>query len=140
MLSFLLSLTGTVVMAQYATRDTLSLARFNQHLDDLVVAKDTTALAGFYADDFVFSHGSGKVEGKSGWLKTVGRADYTKRQHDSVRVELHDEVGIVKGKMAIIKVNPSREDHYYLRYVRVYAFRNKHWILLSHQTTAEWHE
>ena len=139
-LFFGLSLLTLAAAAQADKQDTAALAAFNQWIDQLVVAKDTTELKGIYADDFVFSHGSGKVEGKKGWLATVARAQYSKRDHDSVRVELHDDVGIVKGRMAIIKVNPTKADHYYLRYVRVFAYRNKRWVLLSHQTTAEWHE
>ena len=139
-LVFSLSLLALSATAQADRRDTAALAAFNELIDRFVVAKDTIQLKDMYADDFVFSHGSGKVEGKKGWLATVARAQYTKRDHDSMRVELHGDVGIVKGRMTIIKVNPTKEDHYYLRYLRVFAYRDKRWILLSHQTTAEWHE
>ena len=123
-----------------AQQDSSILIALNQRIDDLVVQRNTTALDSLYAADFVFSHGSGKVEGKSGWLTTVGRANYPKRQHDSVKVELHAGVGIVKGKMSIEKINKDKTDRYHLRYLRVYAMRNGRWQLISHNTTHEWHE
>ena len=53
--------------------DSSYLVRLNQQIDDYVVQQKVKELESLYADDFVFSHGSGKVEGKAGWLKTVGR-------------------------------------------------------------------
>ena len=123
-----------------AQQDSSLLISLNQKIDDYVVQKNTTALDTLYAADFVFSHGSGRIEGKPGWLTTVGRANYPKRLHDSVRVELHPGIGIVKGKMAIEKINKDKTDRYYLRYLRIYALRNGRWQLLSHHTTYEWHE
>jgi hypothetical protein len=105
-----------------------------------VVQKDTNWLRTRYADDFVFSHGSGKVEGRAGWLITVGRTNYPSRLHDSVKVELHPGIAVVKGKMAISRTGKEKTDRYHLRYIRVYAWREKDWQLVSHSTTHEWHE
>ena len=124
----------------HAQADSSLLIILNQRIDDLVVQRNTLALDSLYAADFVFSHGSGRVEGKTGWLTTVGRANYPKRRHDSVKVELHGGVGIVKGKMSIEKINKDKTDRYHLRYIRVYAIRNGRWQLISHNTTYEWHE
>ena len=116
------------------------LVWLNQQIDSYVVSKDVKALDSLYAADFVFSHGSGRVEGKEGWMKTVERANYPLRQHDSVKVELHEDVAVVKGKMDIQKVNKDKTDTYHLRYIRIYALRNKQWQLISHNTTQEWHD
>ena len=121
----------------HAQADSSLLIILNQRIDDLVVERNTLALDSLYAADFVFSHGSGRVEGKTAWLTTVGRANYPKRQHDSVKVELHGGVGIVKGKMSIEKINKDKTDRYHLRYIRVYAIRNGRWQLISHNTTYE---
>ena len=85
-------------------------------------------------------HIAGMVEGKQGWLLTVARADYPKRMHDSVRVELHPGLAIVKGKMDIEKNNKGKKDSYHLRYIRVYNWRQTRWELVSHTTTHEWHD
>lgn len=120
--------------------DSSELVLLNQRIDDWVVQKNLQALDDAYASDFVFSHGSGRVEGKSGWLRTVGRANYPLRKHDSVSVELHPELAVVKGKMSIEKINKDKTDRYHLRYIRVYVLRNKKWQMVSHITTQEWHE
>lgn len=120
--------------------DSSYLIRLNQEIDQLVVQKDVSKLKDLYADDFVFSHGSGKVEGKSGWLQTVSRADYPMRQHDSVKVELHSEVAIVKGKMDIKRNDRDKQAVYHLRYIRVYALRSNRWQMISHSTTEEKHD
>jgi hypothetical protein len=120
--------------------DSSFLLKLNQQIDDHVVSRNLAALDTLYASDFVFSHGSGRVEGKAGWLTTVGRANYPLRQHDSVKVELHPAVAIVKGKMSIQKVNKDKTDKYHLRYIRVFALRNNRWQMISHNTTHEWHE
>jgi len=116
------------------------LVQLNQRIDDLVVSRNVTALDSLFASDFVFSHGSGRVEGKTGWFTTVARANYPLRRHDSVRVEIHPSVAIVKGKMAIQKINKDKTDNYHLRYIRVFAWRTDRWQLISHNTTAEWHD
>ncbi|MBC7948864.1 MAG: nuclear transport factor 2 family protein [Chitinophagaceae bacterium] len=121
-------------------RDSAYLVALNQRIDSLVVIRNVTALDSLYAVDFVFSHGSGRVEGKSGWLTTVGRANYPLRQHDSVKVELHPGLAVVKGKMSIQKINKDKTDRYHLRYIRVYALRGRQWQLVSHNTTTEYHE
>jgi hypothetical protein len=121
--------------------DSNRLLWLNQMVDTYVVERNLGALDTIYATDFVFSHGSGRVEGKKGWLTTVGRANYSVRQHDSVKVELHGDIAIVKGKMSIKKINKDKTDSYHLSYIRVYALRNNsHWQLISHNTTHEYHD
>ena len=56
------------VLAQSASERLLSI---NAQIDEAVVKKDTKKLARLYADDFVFTHGTGLVEGKTSWIKNV---------------------------------------------------------------------
>jgi len=137
----LISISFSFVNAQNGSvADSSLLLKLNQQIDDHVVSRNLKALDTLYANDFVFSHGSGRVEGKPGWLTTVGRSNYPIRQHDSVKVELHPAVAVVKGKMAIQKINKDKTDKYHLRYIRVFALRNNRWQLISHNSTHEWHE
>lgn len=123
-----------------AQSDSLFLVAFNQQVDDNVVKKNIADLEKAYADDFVFSHGSGKVEGKAPWLKSAGKGLFISRKHDSVKVELHNDVAIVKGKLSVAKTNKEKTDRYHLYYIRVYAKRNNIWQMISHSTTSEYHE
>ena len=81
--------------------------------------KNVIALDTLYAEDLVFSHGSGRIEGKAGWIKTVGRNNYPLRKHDSVSVEMHPGIAIVRGKMAIQRIDKDKTFRYTLKYVRV---------------------
>ena len=123
-----------------AIADSSHLLELNQLIDDFVVKKNLAGLDSLYAADFVFSHGSGRVEGKARWMNTVERVNYPQRQHDSVRVEMHPGIAILKGKMAIHRIDKDKTARYHLRYLRVFAFRQNRWQLISHSTTHEWHE
>jgi hypothetical protein len=120
--------------------DSALLVQLNQEIDQAVVNKDTVLLRRRYADDFVFSHGSGRVEGRSSWFGSLMRNNYPQRSHDSVTVELHPGIAIVKGKMTIQRAGKDKIDKYYLKYIRVYAKREQQWVLISHSTTWEMHE
>lgn len=136
LLSFL---SGNFLRSQLLTDSNLLLS-LNSRIDQLVIERNVLALDSLYADDFVFSHGSGKVEGKTGWFKTVKAANYLLRRHDSVKVELHPEFAVLKGKMNIEKQGKDRLDRYHLRYLRVFVRRSNRWVLASHNTTFEKHE
>lgn len=131
---------ATLLGQAKASSDSSYIIFLNQQIDNYVVQKNLDALDTLYAGDFVFSHGSGKVEGKQGWLATVRRTTYPIRQHDSVRVEMHPGLAIVKGKMAIQRLDKDKTASYHLRYLRVYTLRNKRWQLISHSTTHEQHD
>lgn len=120
--------------------DSSLLITLNQQIDNYVVAKDTAALSKLYAADFVFSHGSGNVDNKQSWFKSVVKGSFVSRQHDSVKVELHPNLAILRGKLSVHKKANNKSDRYHLQYVRVYAYRDKQWQMISHITTAEYHE
>jgi Domain of unknown function (DUF4440) len=120
--------------------DSSFLIVLNQQIDDYVVSKDTASLNKLYANDFVFSHGSGKIEGKESWFKSVAKGNFVSRQHDSVKVELHPNLAILRGKLSVQKKGKDKTDRYHLQYIRVYAYRNEKWQMISHITTAEYHE
>jgi len=133
-------LIATMSYAQQAAADSSYLIRFNQQIDLDVVHRNISSLDTMFASDFVFSHGSGNVQGKEGWLKSVEKNNYPARQHDSVTVELHPGLAVVKGNMAIQRVDKDKTALYRLKYLRVYAIRNNRWRLISHTTTKEVHD
>jgi ketosteroid isomerase-like protein len=124
----------------FSFSDSSFLIVLNQKIDNYVVSKDTTALSKLYADDFVFSHGSGKIEGKQSWFKSVAKGSFVSRKHDSVMVEMHPNLAILRGKLSVQKKAKDKTDRYHLQYIRVYAYRYEKWQMISHITTAEYHE
>lgn len=129
------------LLAQDNTKtDSSLLLTLNQQIDNYVVQKNTDALDKLYADDFVFSHGSGRVEGKAGWFASVSKGSFTRRQHDSVTVELHPGTAILRGKLSVYKKTEKENSRYHLKYIRVYAKRDLQWQMISHITYWEYHE
>ncbi len=113
----------------------------NRFIDRSVVQKKITLLKKYYADDFVFTHGTGLVDSKTSWIKNVSdtAVHYISREHDSTNVELHKDVAIVTGILSVRRQMPAKINAYALRYVRVFAFRQNQWQMISHRTTSEWH-
>lgn len=135
----LLLLTGFFATAQ--KHDERELTHLNQAVDSAVTMKDFTFLQRHYADDFVFTHGTGHVDSKKSWLKNIrdmGDARFISRRHDSTAVELHDNVGIVTGTLSVQRESDDRISEYRVRYVRVYARRQGTWQMISHRTTHQW--
>jgi ketosteroid isomerase-like protein len=110
----------------------------NRGLDRAVVAKDIPKLEKHYGDDFVFTHSDGKIDSKESWIRAVKQAHYLSREHDSTKVELHDDVAIVTGKLNIErKVKHPENPLFTIRYVRVYARRNDVWQLICHRSVLD---
>lgn len=115
------------------------LDSINRLLDRAVVKKDITTLQTYYADDFYFLHATGRIDNKASWIKTVSNpsSQTLSREHDSVLVELHDDVALLTGILSV-KFPPNTRADYAIRYIRVYAMRKDGWRLLSHHSTAQW--
>jgi ketosteroid isomerase-like protein len=115
----------------------------NRAIDRAVVNRDLATLQKHYGEDFVFTHGTGTVDSKESWLKSIQKLTddnrFTSREHDSTQVELHGDIAIITGKLSVVRLTPKETKRYALRYVRVYALRKKTWQLISHRTTEEWH-
>jgi ketosteroid isomerase-like protein len=113
----------------------------NARMDQAVVDKDLPFLQQHYAEDFVFTHGTGYVEGKASWLRDVAdpKTTFISRVQDSTTVELHADVGIVRGKVEITRLDNNREIRYGIWYIRVYQLRDQRWQMISHFTFREWH-
>lgn len=131
-------LTFTSHAQNVASKEVLSV---NAQIDEAVVKKNTAVLEKYYADDFVFTHGTGFVEGKESWIKNVANPDtqFISRIQDSTTVELHNDVALVIGKIEITRKDKDKHVAYGLWYVRVYRKDKDVWQMISHRTTHEWH-
>lgn len=111
----------------------------NRLLDRSVVKKDLPALRKHYADDFFFRHATGKIDSKESWLKGAmnPQNNVQSRQHDSVTVELHGNVAVVTGTLTV-RYPPQTRDSYAVRYLRVYAYKEDRWQLISHHSSLGW--
>ena len=113
----------------------------NRMLDNAVVNRQADVLNKHYADDFYFKHGSGNIDSKKTWIDNAvlpSSPGYISRTHDSVTVELHKDIAIVKGTLTVHRPAAVTRSAYALRYFRVYVLRKNVWQLLSHNTVLDW--
>src|SRR6186997_2791563 len=76
----------------------------NRMLDNAVVNRQADILNKHYAEDFYFKHGSGSIDSKKSWIDNAVQPSspgYISRTHDSVTVELHKDIAIVKGTLTV---------------------------------------
>ena len=68
---------------------------------------------------FHFKHGTGHIDDKASWLRDVQKNNgiFVSRTLDSVEVEIHKNIGITNGHLAVVR----KESSYTLKYVRVYV-------------------
>ena len=117
-----------------------TLEAVNRRIEEAVISKDYASLDALYADDFVFTHGTGLVQTKYQWIDSL-RSDqsrYLSRQLDSTSIELHAEVAIVTGRLLVCHQSEKGDVRYGLQYVRVYSMKSGLWQMISHRTTAQW--
>ena len=101
----------------------------NAQIDEGVVKKDIQKLELLYADDFVFTHGTGFVEGKASWLKNIQNPEvqFVSRQQDSTKAEMHGDVAILIGRLDIVRQQKQSQTKYGIWYVRVFVWRKGGW-------------
>ena len=112
------------------------LLNFEKSVEKAVVATDIPFLENAYADDFRFKHGTGLVDSKSSWLKSVAGAKgkFISRETDSVEVEIHGPIGITSGRLTVRRKGEKAEQHYMVKYVRVYVKKDDHWQMIMHRS------
>jgi hypothetical protein len=132
-------------LSAQSKRDSVKLKNeldsLNRQIDHWVVQKNLGLLQNHYADDFVFTHGTGHVDSKASWLKAVAdtNVQYASRIHDSTGVELHEKLAVVTGTLTVQRKASGNINRYAVRYVRIYVRQQKTWQMVSHRTVLEWH-
>ena len=129
------------VIAQNKDSLETEIDRLNQEIDNAVIEKNIAFLQTHYADDFVFTHGTGMVDDKPRWIASVRNpaSVFVSRLHDSTTVEIHRDIAIVTGKLLVIRRDSSKTVNYGLRYVRVFRKEKEISQMISHRTILEWH-
>lgn len=111
------------------------LLAFEKQIEQAVVNSDVEFLEKAYASDFRFKHGTGLVDSKESWIKSVAKnkGSYLSRNVDYAEVEIHGEIGITNGAITVTKKDSS----YTIQYVRVYRKKGAGWELFMHRTVHE---
>lgn len=131
------------IHAQSDTAKTKQLLdSINRRLDRAVVERDLAFMQKHYGDDFIFTHATGKIDSKQSWIsKVVGPTNlYQSREHDSVIIELHNDIAIMKGILMVVSKPEAKRAEFYNRYIRVYVLRKNTWQLISNHGIAQWNK
>ncbi len=109
---------------------------FETAIENAVANGDIDFLQKAYAENFVFTHGTGDAQNKEQWLSDVKKASeegtYISRVINSQNVTLGKGIAIIKGKTTISRKN---KNPFWIRYTRIYKKDTGDWQLLSHLTT-----
>jgi len=105
-----------------------------------VVNLDFESMDWIYADEFVFYHSTGVVEGKDDWIRKLrnGDAVYTARIVDSLEVDFHGDTAITSGRIHLKtkSADPQRRE-FTVWYYRIYEKRDGRWQMVSHRSLHE---
>lgn len=117
------------------------LAALDRRLQEAAVIGDAALLDRHLAPDFMFTHAGGATDTKAHWVKLASARPprYLARTVSRQAVEIHDDVGIVFGRLDVRAPAATGAAAvprcYSLNYVHVYGRRDGRWMFLSHRTT-----
>lgn len=116
------------------------LIAIEKAIAEAIVDLDFDTLDRTYADEFVFYHSTGVIEGKDDWLRKLrnGEAVYTARIVDSVEVDFHGDTAITSGRIHLKtrSASPERRE-FTVWYYRIYEQRDGRWQMMSHRSLHE---
>lgn len=138
---FVLLILTTHTYGQDTTGSTVQrIVLVNNAIEQAMLDKNVAALDSLFGYDLLFYHGGGNVDNKTSYIARVPKSNYASRMTDSTKVELHDNVALVTGRVIVHNGGDKPKSPYGIRYVRLYALRYNNWILISHRTTQKWDE
>lgn len=108
------------------------LLSLDSRLEEAASDGDFDALEPILAEDFIYTHSSGKSQGKSEWLEGLKPlAGKRQRVLSGVKIEPHGGVAVVMGDMDIVRPGSPTQLN---RYVRVYRLDGGRWRAISQRT------
>ncbi len=104
---------------------------------DAQVAKDATALNQLLADDLVYVHSNGNVDGKQSYIQSIkdGNSTYLSIESQEQKVRLYGNTAIING-ICYVKRPPvdGKNNDLKLRYTDVYAKKGGRWQMVTWQS------
>ena len=100
--------------------------------------EDSKKLETLLADNLQYTRANGKVENKSGYLKSIreGTTKYSLVKRDDVKVQVNGDTAIVTARWKTTLQNkPNTPMTTTARYQHVYIKQNGRWLITTHQTT-----
>lgn len=121
-----------------AARAQAEVAELDQRWQDAVVRGDANLIQAKTTEGFVFTHGGGRSDTKSDWVRIAKRVPqpFLERRVSNQSVELHGDVALVFGRLDVrSQSSQSVPNCYALNYVHLYVRQGGQWMFASHRTT-----
>ena len=110
------------------------LRALDLRIEAAVSGRDAAALETLLADDYVYTHSTGNVQGKGEYIAAAtGRPDPVDRRLSGIEAEVHGDIAITTGNLEMHFSDRKREPNR-LRYLRVYRLRGSVWQPICHRT------
>ena len=106
-------------------------ARFTAMVD-----ADVDTLRGLLADELTYTHTTGWMETKAGFLKTVasGKIDYQEIDAREISVRVHEDTAIMTGLAEVVGAKDGRAAEFTIRFLEVARRTDDGWQLLAWQS------
>jgi hypothetical protein len=116
-----------------AGADAKALEERNLAIDEYCSTGDAVRLAPLFAEDFRYTHSNGLTQNKQEYVDAVAkRKDPPLRRLSENIVDIHDDVGIVRGNIDVVYADGKPQ--LYLRYVRVWRLKAGQWVAIFQRT------
>ncbi len=105
-----------------------------------VVDRDTPALERMLADELTYTHSTGRVESKAGFIQDIrsGELTYVAIKHDDLRVRVYRDAAVLTGRSAMKVKSPRTQNQIQeldVLFLEVYTKRNGRWQQVAWQST-----
>jgi ketosteroid isomerase-like protein len=127
----------TTAKAQKANATSDEILRIEESRFTAMTRGDIAELSKILADDLVYAHSSGRVDGKKEFLASLesGNLKYVSIQNDEQKARLYGGVALVNGRARVTITSQGQEQSFVLRYLDVYVKRNNKWQMVAWQST-----
>jgi hypothetical protein len=116
-----------------AGADAKTLEERNLAIDECASTGQATRMATYLAEDFRYTHSNGLTQNKQEYVDAYAkRKDPPLRQLSENIVDIHDNIGIVRGNIDVIFSDGKPQ--LYLRYVRVWRLDGGQWMAIFQRT------
>ena len=140
-LVFLLAIAATWSVAQTIEKTPeKEVLRVENERIQAVLHRDTAALEQLLADELVYTHSTGRVDSKAQFIHSIqsGDLNYLAMKHSNLDARVYGDVAVLTGRSAVKVKSPHTENQIVdldLRFLNVYAKRNRQWQQLAWQST-----
>ncbi len=135
-ITFTVLLWFTAPLVQAQSKDEQTVLDAEKARFEATTSKNYDAMERLLADDLVYTHSSGVVDGKQAYIESIrsGKANYVAIIPDEQKVRVYGNTAIVNGTCQVKMNNDNKPTEFKLRYTDVYVKKGKQWQLAAWQS------